>query len=904
MSIAAAAYSSFCVSSDGKVFAWGKNDVGQLGSGDTVSFSYPRDVALPNGTFVTKVYASMLGSVYAVTSTGAIYVWGYNIWAQLGEGTNTNRISPVLMNIILPAGSNIVSMSFGSASTVLLLNGTFCYGILASETIVCSGKGVCSANDTCTCNSGYLGTKCQITQCFGILSNVTASVCSGKGTCVAYNSCYCNLGYTGVTCNTTIRGYVYTIGDNSAYQVGDREQFNTLLTTPTKTQYPLLNGNYITQIVTGCDNTLALSASGDVYSWGTNTYGTLGRDPTVAGYATLIEPTLLTQTGMKFSAVSTNFHHTALIDSSGYIYTLGWGASRYSGAAPPFNYILQCQSGATVITCTQTSCVCNPGEGARIGNLGNSSYFYSYTPLYVPVPGNPQFTQVSAGLYHTVAVTTAGVVYGFGRANEGQIGDGMYLQNPASATKFYLTPYAVAGAAAFGSWMYGRKAVAAKAGDFHTLVLLDRGDVVAFGLNNRGQIGDGTYVNRYLPVLYQNSYATPVISISAGSQTSFLVTSTGTVLSFGANYNTVLGLNRSSTIATVDRPVAMPGITNAYMVHTTYFPIPTTSISDYPYPYATTAMILTRNGSLYGTGSNLRGMQGDGTATTFPWVCMYAPSNNMWAPVSTSASGDAQCLTNPSYSCYWESTQATCNLRIAQYGASSPPLVCGPQVYSIYGITGYETPTHWCYLARALQIPGPSGNPAPVSYILDKPTRYAVQMSPSYRHSAVLFTSPFFCYNILPDDPAACGYGRGSCVANNTCVCRTGYSGADCTTPSCFGVLATSNKTCSGNGFCTEVDFCLCYPGYSGLNCSTIPQDYVFAAGRNDIGQLGDGPLSLTDRTTLAQSQLFVRKTYNFVTGGDNGVILMNIATGEIGMFFNTFYSFFKSDGVKMRMDF
>jgi alpha-tubulin suppressor-like RCC1 family protein len=788
--IAAAAYSSYCVTSNGAVYSWGKNDVGQLGTGDTTWLMLPKVVTLPSETYITKIFTAKVGSIFVMAASGIIYCWGYNSNGQLGDGTTTHRYSPVAMNITLPAGSNILALSTGGSSTMIILNGTFCYGILSTEPIVCSGKGICSANDTCSCNEGYLGNKCQVTQCFGVLSNATASVCSGKGSCIAYNSCYCNPTYIGTLCNITTRGYVYTIGDNTLYQVGDREQLSTLLSTPTKTQYPLLYGNYITQILSGYDSTLALSSAGDVYGWGLNYYGTLGRDPTVTGI--LNEPVLLTQTGQKFSTFSSNLFHTALIDASGYIYTLGWGSARYAGSSPPNNCQLQCLSGATLVTCSSTTCSCNANEGVKIGNLGNSSYYYTYTPVYVSVPGNPVFTQISAGLYHTVAITSTGLVYGFGRANEGQLGDGLYAQNPSTMNSFYTSPYLVGGSTDFGSWMMGRKAVAAKAGDFHTLVLLDRGELVAFGLNNRGQLGDGTQTNKYLPSLYLPSVTTtPIISISAGCQASFIVTSAGTVLSFGANYNNVLGLNISSTSANITTPTPVSNISDAYVVQSSFYPVLTTALTDYLVPTSTSVLVFTRNGSLYGMGANNRGMLGDGTTIT------------------------------------------------------------------------RSTPT---------------------AFIVDKPTRYVTQMYPAYRHTSLLFSSSYWCYNILPDDPAVCGYGRGSCVANNTCVCRTGYSGNECTTPICFDIIASSNKTCSGNGFCTEVDFCVCYPGYSGLNCSAIAQDFVFAAGHNDVGQLGDGPLNLVDRRYIAQSQLLVKKTYNFATGGDAGAIVHNAATGEIGM--------------------
>lgn len=94
---------------------------------------------------------------------------------------------------------------------------TSCFGKLSNETSavgVCSGKGNCISNNKCQCYPNYLGIDCSITTCFGILSNNTPPttttttisnnsswVCSGRGVCSSFNFCSCNDGYTGNTCS-------------------------------------------------------------------------------------------------------------------------------------------------------------------------------------------------------------------------------------------------------------------------------------------------------------------------------------------------------------------------------------------------------------------------------------------------------------------------------------------------------------------------------------------------------------------------------------------------------------------------------------------------------------------------------------------------------------------------------
>ncbi|MCW1925976.1 choice-of-anchor D domain-containing protein [Luteolibacter arcticus] len=91
-------YHNVVLTSDGKVFAWGFNGNGYLGDGTTTERFSPVAV---NGSLTGKTVTKIVGSNYhhlALTSDNQLHAWGVNLYGNLGDGTNTDRHSPVLVN--------------------------------------------------------------------------------------------------------------------------------------------------------------------------------------------------------------------------------------------------------------------------------------------------------------------------------------------------------------------------------------------------------------------------------------------------------------------------------------------------------------------------------------------------------------------------------------------------------------------------------------------------------------------------------------------------------------------------------------------------------------------------------------------------------------------------------------
>jgi alpha-tubulin suppressor-like RCC1 family protein len=90
--VACGSYYSVGLRSDGTLWAWGRNQFGQLGDGSMTNRSSPvRIGSQSNWVLVACGYDHTL----ALRSDGTLWGWGLNDFAQLGDGSTTNRSSPV-----------------------------------------------------------------------------------------------------------------------------------------------------------------------------------------------------------------------------------------------------------------------------------------------------------------------------------------------------------------------------------------------------------------------------------------------------------------------------------------------------------------------------------------------------------------------------------------------------------------------------------------------------------------------------------------------------------------------------------------------------------------------------------------------------------------------------------------
>jgi len=156
-------------------------------------------------------------------------------------------------------------------------------------------------------------------------------------------------------------------------------------------------------------------------------------------------------------------------------------------------------------------------------------------PVPVTMPAGVHFRHISSGSTHTCATTTDQLaVYCWGKNNYGQLGNG--------TTTNSNVPVAVTVPSTLGSANWDADSISL--GDDYTCVTSVHG-TYCWGLNNRGQFGNGTTTNRNIPVLVQvpNVASDILVRITTGGYHTCAVTSASKTYCWGGNTSGQIGDN-------------------------------------------------------------------------------------------------------------------------------------------------------------------------------------------------------------------------------------------------------------------------------------------------------------------------------------------------------------------------
>jgi alpha-tubulin suppressor-like RCC1 family protein len=207
VAVAGGGFRSCALTSGGAALCWGANAHGEVGDGTTTNRRTPVSVAgLDRGVVAI---AAAVQHACAVTNFGTVLCWGWNEYGRLGDGTTTMRLAPVPVTGL----SDAVGVTVGSLSHSCAL--------MSSGTVQCWGS-----------NGGALADGTTTER----LTPVAAiGLGSGLVGLAAGNFYTCALSGTGV---------VRCGGDNSFGELGDGTRNRRLIPTRTLGYGPVEHGDF------------------------------------------------------------------------------------------------------------------------------------------------------------------------------------------------------------------------------------------------------------------------------------------------------------------------------------------------------------------------------------------------------------------------------------------------------------------------------------------------------------------------------------------------------------------------------------------------------------------------------------------------------------------------------------
>lgn len=296
---------------------------------------------------------------------------------------------------------------------------------------------------------------------------------------------------------------VWTWGDNVYGQIGDGTNEAKL------TAVQVTGLTNIATVTGGANHSLALKNDGTVWAWGANGSGQLGNE-TIGWPTSMNTPVqvrdLSDPTGYltNISAIEAGDEHSLALKSNGTVYA--WGAN-------PF------------------------------GQLGDGTWGWAEsktTAVRVTDPSDPtgyltSVIAIAGGDDYSLVLKADGMVWGFGRNNWGQLGNGTHDDTN--------TPVQVSGLSGV---------ISIAAGNGHSLAIKSDGSFWTWGGNWSGQLGNGTLEERITPVQINlsNQEATKSLLTVRGS---YFVT-TGEEVTYVIIYENILEETLNDTVVVLTLP--------------------------------------------------------------------------------------------------------------------------------------------------------------------------------------------------------------------------------------------------------------------------------------------------------------------------------------------------------------
>ena len=387
------------------------SDLGPLGS---VTLSLDEDIE-----------EIILGGSHSalLTSSGRLFMWGWNSNGQLGDGSTTNRLSPVEITdrFSLRESERLTQVSLGGAHSAALTSEgrVFVWGW--------NGHGQIGDNTTL---QRPLPTDITAQFLLSPSERITNVVMGGQFSTALSSA-----------------GRVFTWGDNRSGQLGDQTFTSRARPTDITPQFNLGSSDAIVMLAMGSAHAGALSQQGRVFMWGAGDQGRLGDginvDRNVNAPINITAQFNLSSTEQLESLVLGG-SHTGAITSLGRVFMWGWNGHGQLGdgtltsrrSPQDITHQFDLHSHETVqglrLGGQHSAALTSEGQfmiwGDRAqGKLGQTSLSDQTTPIVLDLDDRlsdlETVQSISVGLDHTVFLSSSGRVFLWGANRRGQIGN-------------------------------------------------------------------------------------------------------------------------------------------------------------------------------------------------------------------------------------------------------------------------------------------------------------------------------------------------------------------------------------------------------------------------------------------------------------------------------------------------